>query len=212
MKPCKRSSETGSPHYSEMTPTNLKGSEFESLLIKAAARTEGVTMGRYPVGSVIIAGSTRPMQVPSHPDFEGVFAGGRQFIIEAKVESSSSFPLKKSKLKPRQVSHMLERSRFGVPCWLVIHFNERRLKTISEPAETIAIPVSDDHPMWRQYVEAHAVARRSKAIVEPQGSISRERASRLGANVRWTIPKGCRTALPDLGQLLGITNQEPQLI
>ena len=180
-------------------PEQLKGTEFESLLAAAADREEKsglLTMDRYGVTLSVQAGVT--LGISSKPDFEGVLASGRQFIFEAKVCSGPSFPMAKDKIKPRQVSHMLTRSRFNVPCFLVIHFTARNLVKSSTPATTIAIPVSDADPRWQRFVDAHAEARRTKGTVEPQGSISRDEAHDIGQLVPWRIPQGCRKALPDL--------------
>lgn len=178
----------------------------------AAKRSTLFTMGRYPVASVIMKGSDRPMQQLSLPDFEGVVHGGRQYIIEAKVCSQSSFKLSKEIIKPKQISHMLERSRYGVRCWVVIHFNERKLQTSHDPAETIAIPINDDHPFWQKFVDAYQLARQTKQKVEPQGSISRERAARIGTKVHWTFPPRARKFLPDLEALLGLKELESNLL
>lgn len=188
-----------------MTPTKLAGNgkDFEDLLLQRAAHEEkrGVlTMGRYGVQVSIIKGEWRP--VPSLPDFDGVLADGRQFIIEAKVCAGASFELRKDKLKPRQVAHMLTRSAFGVPCFVLIHFNERKLVRTSAPAFTVAIPVNDSLPFWRAFVDAHAVAKRTKQPVEPQGSISREIALRIGVEVNWNVAPGCRTLTPDFAAIL----------
>jgi len=187
-----------------MTPPTLKAKEFEELLMQASRRLEGGDMVRYGTQASIGADG-KPMAVQSLPDFEGVFGGGRQFIIEAKVCSQASFPIDKSKIKPRQVSHMLTRSRCGVPCFVLLHFNERRGKTFHEPAETIAIVVSDALPLWQAFLDAAAEAKRTKTPFVSPGSINREMASRIGRRVEWTCPKGSRKHLPDLAALLGLT-------
>jgi hypothetical protein len=198
-----------------MTPPKLAGNgkDFEDLLLQRAANEEkrGVlTMSRYGVQVTMIEGEWRP--VPSLPDFDGALANGRQFIIEAKVCAGPSFELRKDKLKPRQVAHMLTRSAFGVPCFLLIHFNERKLVRSADPAFTVAIPVNDSLPLWRAFVDAHAVAKRTKQPVEPQGSISREMALRIGVKVEWNVAPGCRTVTPDLAALLcPETIQQPSL-
>lgn len=199
-------------------PEKLKGSEFEQLLFDAAARHERagrLTMGRYGVDGVVVKGRT--LLVPSKPDFEGVlaFPAGRQFIIEAKVCAGSSFPLQKDKIKPRQVSHMLTRSRFGVSCWLMIHFTARKLVRITDPGITVAIPISPDDPRWQRYVDAHAEAKRSGNPVAPQGSITRDEAIDIGRVVRWEIPPRCKKALPDILPLLdpqGHLTAQPTLL
>lgn len=190
-----------------MTPPTLKGREFEELLLAAAVRCPLLTMSRYGVQTMVGEGG-KLLAVPSLPDLEGAMApDGRQFIIEAKVCAQSSFPLQPDKIKPRQVRHMLERSRFGVACFLAIHFSERRGKTFHEPGETIALPVIERLTFWQEFLDAAAEAKRTKAPFKSPGSISREWAARIGRRVEWTCPKGSRKHLPDLGGLLGIQNQ-----
>lgn len=184
-------------------PEQLKGTEFEALLSDAADRAEKLgilTMDRYGVTLSVQNGIT--LGISSKPDFEGVISSGHQFIFEAKVCSAASFPMAKDKIKPRQVSHMLTRSRFGVPCFLVIHFTARRMVRGYDPAMTVAIPVSEADPRWQRFVDAHDAARRDKCAVESQGSISREEALTIGRIVPWTVPKGCRKPLPDLTSFL----------
>lgn len=186
-----------------MTPPAIKPKEFEELLLESAKRVPGCHLSRYGVMTIMKDGKWLP--VPSLPDLEGVFEGGRQFIIEAKVCSQASFPMEKKTIKPRQVAHMLSRSAAGVPCWVIVHFCERKLKTSSQPGETIALRVHPDDVRWQRFVDAYADARRSGNPVEGQGSISRDEAARIGVKVNWTCPKGSRKFLPDLAGLLGIS-------
>lgn len=193
-----------------MTPTNLKAKEFEEALIQAAARCPGVHMSRYGT-QASIGQDGKPMAIQSLPDFEGAIEpDGRQFIIEAKVCAQSAFPLDKSKLKPRQVKHMIERTAVGVPCFLIIHFNERKLVKTHEPAETRAIRIHPLDDRWPRYVQAYAEAKRTGKPVEPQGSLSRDLVCRMSVKVEWVAPKGCRKELPDLGALLGLPSEPAQ--
>lgn len=188
-----------------MVPTSLKGKELETLLLDAARREEDagtLTMSRYGVHGMVVGGknggASQTLLIPSLPDFEGVLAGGRQFCIEAKVCSGPSFPMQKSSLKPRQVEHMLRRALFNVPCYLLIHFNERKLANATYPAITVAIPVSDASPIWRNFIDAHAEAKRTKEPVASQPALTRDAAQDMGQLVPWRIAKGCRKALPDM--------------
>lgn len=184
-------------------PTSLKGPELEKALMDAAAREERngiLTMGRYGVDGVTVQGKI--MLTPSKPDFEGVFATGRQFIIEAKCVAGPSFEMRKEKIKPRQISHMLTRSRFNVPCFLVIHFAARRLANANFPAFTVAIPVNDSQPRWQAFVDAAAKAKREKAKMETQPSITRDWAQDVGKLVPWVTPPRCKNALPDIVSFL----------
>lgn len=195
-----------------MTPTALKAKEFEELILAAAARCPHLTLSRYGVQTMVGEGG-KLLAVPSLPDFEGVSAPlGRQFIIEAKVCAGSAFPLVPDKIKPRQVRHMIERSRFGASCFVLIHFTERRGKTFHEPAETVALPVIEQLGFWQEFLDAAAEAKRAKTPFKSPGSISRDYASRIGQRVQWTCPKGARKHLPDLAALLGLTeHQQPTL-
>ena len=180
-------------------PEKLKGLEFEHLLSAAADREEKeglLTMDHYGVTLSVQNGVS--MGIQSKPDFEGVLFSGRQFIFEAKVCSGASFPMSKDKIKPRQVSHLLTRSKFNVPCFLVIHWNARILKRSKVEAITVAIPVTPDDPRWQRFIDAYAKAKREKSAVEPQGSISLEESLSIGNVVPWQVPKGCRKATPDL--------------
>ena len=201
-------------------PTTLKGKEFEQLLMDAAdrARRAGLmTMGRYGTNGVTIKDDSDPsgkrtktVLVPSLPDFEGVLSDSRQFILEVKACADTSFEMRKDKIKPKQVEHMLERSAFGVPCFLVIHFAERRGQNFFHPAITVAIPVNTQRRAWQDYIDAHAIARKLKQKVKPQGSITRNIAQEWGQLVPWRIPKGCRKALPDLLSFLDPASVVPE--
>lgn len=192
-----------------MVPLSLKGKEFETLLMDAAKREEDagiLTMSRYGVHGMVVGGknggASQTLLIPSLPDFEGVLASGRQFIIEAKVCSGPSFPMQKSSLKPRQVEHMLRRAAFNVPCYLLIYFSERRGQNFHHPAITVGVPVSDASPIWRNFIEAHAEAKRTKEPVASQPALTRDAAQDMGKLVPWRVPKGCRKSLPDLLSLL----------
>jgi penicillin-binding protein-related factor A (putative recombinase) len=56
----------------------------------------------------------------SGSDFEGVEAGGRALVIEAKETAETSFPL--SKLSENERDYLTERHRFGARALLVIDF------------------------------------------------------------------------------------------
>jgi len=186
-----------------MVPATLKAKEFEELIMDAADREQRagrMTMGRYGTQASVFNGKTIMLQ--SLPDFEGVLATGRQFIIEAKTCSQASFPLTPSSIKPRQVSHMLERARFGVPCFVLIHFNMRVVRPHPQPGVTVALRVDDSNPRWQAFIDEAAAAKREKRNMRDQGSISRDLAQDIGQRVRWHIPKGCRKALPDLMSMI----------
>ena len=164
-------------------PAKLNGKKFEKLLLEYTVREKKrLTMDRYGVQVAFIDGAWTP--VPSFPDFEGVIMGGKQFIVEAKSCSAASFPLHDDKFKERQYRHMKRRSKYGVPCFLIVHFNQRILKTKTVPAMTISIRVDPGMQLWKDF-EAGLVK-----------SISPELALENGSVVEWKTPKGCRKALP----------------
>jgi hypothetical protein len=186
------------------TPCKLKGNGpggFEELLMTEAARLEKkkiLTMGRYPVASVMLPNSKFPMQTPSLPDFEGVWKEGKQFIIEAKVCSQSAFEITKAKLKPKQVRHILTRRKFGVPGFLLIHFNERQGKTFYEPPVTIGIPVKSENEAGLSVWEKFAAD--SKGAYA--GSLDRNAVYDVGTVMRWHVPGQCKSPRPDIQQFL----------
>lgn len=97
------------------------------------------------------------MVIQSYPDFEGPFdESGRQAIFDAKACSQASWSLDKYRpetrgARSRQLRHMYERSRFGVVCFFLIHWNPRELKTKSREPLTHAFPVWVNHPFWERF-------------------------------------------------------------
>lgn len=171
-----------------MTPTKLKSKEFEELILDAGLRHRKkaeLTIGRYGVQVALIKGQWTPLS--SLPDFDGILAGGRQIVIEAKVCSGASFALREEFLKPRQVRHMLERSAFGAASFLLIHWNERQGKTFHDPAETVALPVTANWDGWQRFLDGEQVT-----------AITREAASQMGRRVHWTAPGRATKPLPDI--------------
>lgn len=209
-----------------LTPTKLEGKDFEAILMAAAEKTPGVHMTRYGTKAVTIedvaaskvAGRrvSKLVATPSLPDFDIALSGGRQVIIEAKVCGTGTFPMLKDKIKPSQVEHMLARAALGVPCWLLIHWTERIAPASGrslDPACTVALPVGDAfHPRWRQFVNAHHVAKKMKANPQPQPAITRAESLEQGQRVAWIKPPRCINAVPDLAALLGVKEAQPTLL
>lgn len=167
----------------------LTGKEFEEICLfraKAEEECKTLTMSRYGVQASFREGDWLP--VPSYPDFEGVTAGGRQFIFDAKVCSGPSFKLDHgSSLFRLQMRHLLRRSAFSVTTFLLVHFNRRVLKTKEEPEITVALPVTKDGSIWEEYDrgERHAVTRTD--------------AVRYGIVVPWNLySERAKTPSPDL--------------
>lgn len=167
----------------------LTGIDFEKLVIYSMdrAKAEGrCDAGKYGVQASFQNGQWQP--IGSLPDFEGAIPGGRQFVFDAKVCSSSSLDLHSSKVTARQLSHMLKRSQMGVPCFLLVHFSERVLKTRTDPAWTCALPVHPEQPLWSRWLDGG------------QKGINRKEAELYGCRVRWVIGAGCHKSCPDVLQ------------
>lgn len=204
-------------------PLQLSGKDFEEAFILACKRLPGVDCKRYGTKASVMKDEelskiakrpvTKTVAVASAPDFDIAIAPlGQQRIAELKVCGAVSFPMRKTEIKPVQVEWMLDRSVVGVPAWLIIHFTERKSATTGRslsPAFTVALPVSDRHPRWRQFVNAHHFAKKTKTDPQTQPSITREEALREGRRIEWIVPPGCRNAVPDLAGLLGISTEPP---
>lgn len=170
-----------------MVPHSLQGKEFENLILEAAKREESkgtLTLCRYGVQGVTFNGKT--ILVPSLPDMEGVLAGGRQFIVEAKAVAGASFPLNDDHFRDRQYAHLAKRARFGSLSFILIHFAHRTLASKIDPAVTVAFPVDPRMPFWASYEAGET------------RSLSRDIAQEIGQRVAWVTPPRCRKALPDL--------------
>ena len=117
------------------------------------------SIGRYGVQAVR-ASPTDILTIKSLPDFEGLIPELRsQVIFDCKVCSQASFDLSQFRDgKKRQLTHMIDRSRFGATCGFLIHWNERHLKTKSEMAETWWFPVFWHSKFWDAFT--HAEVRR----------------------------------------------------
>lgn len=186
-----------------LVPTKLEGKEFEELILEASSRYEKkglMVMDRYGVEVSIFGGET--IAVPSKPDFEGTRNDGKHFIIEAKVVSDSKFDIRPDKLKPRQVRHMLKRSRFGSRCFIFLHWNQRILTNSVQPAFTVAIPVNEEDPRWQKYLDDYNEAKKTKTKLLNQFSISRDESLKIGKIMVWELPGRCKIATPNLIPIL----------
>lgn len=178
---------------------NLKGKELESLVLFRSSKLEEqkiLTLGRYGTTVVMMndeKGVPRWQPIPSLPDLEGVIFGtGQQLILECKVCSQASYPIAGTNNKhPKQLAHMLRRAEFGALCFLLIHFNPRDLKTKSDPAMTIAIPVRREDFLWRMH------------LANEVRTLSRDEARNYGTEIPWNEWSSRATKLtPDLTYLL----------
>ena len=169
---------------------HLDGKELEACVVyrchEIDEKAGRYTLCRYGTTAVMIEQLWTP--VKSLPDFEGALAGGRQFIIECKTCSQASYALSggTSKSFVNQHKHLRKRSRFGVLTAMLIHFNERVLKTKVDPEFTVLLPVNDNMVIWQQY---------DKGV---QRHISRVEARTYGIEVVWDIPKGRQKLSPNL--------------
>ena len=151
-------------------------------------------LGRYGVISTFRDGQWQP--IPSLPDFEGVTPDGRQFIFDVKVCSQPAYDMTggTSKSFKRQYLHMQRRAKFGVKCFLLIHFNERTLKTKTDEPFTVLFPILDN-VFWQGYDRGE------------QKKISRQEARMYGIPVNWDTATDRGTRLtPNL--LEAITKME----
>lgn len=187
----------------------LNGKEFEALLLERASHLEDegiLNLRRYGVQAMMVAdkftGKAEWMIIKSFPDFTGVIAPhGRELIMEAKVCSDASYPLRSTDKKNRkQITHMLERARFGSLCYLIIHFNERVLMRRTDEAVTVALRVRDEEIIWREYEYCQ------------RHTINREEALMHGTIVPWNLwSKRASKFTPDLRTLIDAVPQ-PELL
>jgi len=140
------------------TPTEqLKGKDFEALIKQRCdqLRLAGLaSIGRYGVQAARRKDDWVILR--SLPDFEGVSRDGRQVVFDAKVCSAASFCLteympKTNGAKSRQLSHMLERSRYNSRCFFLIHWNPRELQSRHDAPKTYAFPIKYGHPFWDSF-------------------------------------------------------------
>lgn len=166
----------------------MKGKELERLTLhrlEAEEREGRCCAGRYGVQGSFHDGEWRP--ISSLPDIEGILFGGRQFITDCKVTKAPSLPLDKLKgPQLRQLRHMLERSRFGAICFLLIHFEARELKRTSEPPLTVAFPIAFDHPFWVRFQSGE------------EKRITRQDAETYGVPIEWNAPGRMKNPTPDV--------------
>lgn len=165
----------------------LKGERFQKIVLERCKQLSDLglaSIGEYGVQSARRVDGT-VVTIQSLPDFEGVTSDGRQAIFDAKVCSQASFNLAKYRRTPevkgprsKQLTHMLDRSRFGVRCFFLIHWNPRLLKTRRVAPVTYAFPVSHDHPFWLAFA------------VGDEKSITRPHCEVHGFVVPWTLATG----------------------
>lgn len=159
----------------------MKGSDLEKIVTERLhqERQAGrASVGRYGVQAARSKDDWIIMQ--SLPDFEGVFAGGRQLIFDCKVCGQASFGLSDYRretggARARQLKHMLERAEFGATCFFLIHWAERRLAKRTDPPITYALPVHPHLRLWEEF----AAAERKR--------LTRDDCEFHGCEVPWTL-------------------------
>ncbi|MCA9366720.1 hypothetical protein KC887_00445 [Candidatus Kaiserbacteria bacterium] len=134
--------------------------------------------------------------MPSLPDFEGVIPGARQFTFDCKVCSDNSlsmseyFSTESSKGKRvRQMRHLVRRANMGCCSGLLIHFNERVLKTRVCPAVTYFWQVGSG-VLWNSVVEKQT------------NSVSRFDCELHAVKVFWTKGDGESIYRPDFASFV----------
>lgn len=171
----------------------LTGKEFEQCILDRAGSMNEWDFGRYGVKASFTinpqSGKPEWMPIKSLPDFEAAVKPiGRQVIIEAKTCSGASYQLAcDAKRKKLQFEHLLRRSEAGARCWLLVHFNRRRLKTKVDEPFTVAISVAERRELF--FDASMGVSR----------NIGRSEAKMLGHQIEWgkATPR-CRNVTPDL--------------
>lgn len=180
-------------------PGNLTGKQFEELVLYRARQMNdaGVWhLSRYGVQVSQMKGkdgSFTPQPMKSLPDFEAAVSPlGCQVIFDAKVCSQASFKIATEKRsKARQFEHMLSRSAVGASCFYLVHFNRRELKTRTDEAFTVALPVTEKSQLIQD------------VIAEGTKSISRDEAKLYGVQINWdTHGKLGRKLTPSLAPLI----------
>ncbi len=175
----------------------MTGKEFEKLCMDELARESKAgraDMGRYGVQGSFAPDRKNPdgpsiwQPIESLPDFEGVIPPlGRQFITDTKVCQASSFNLSRYRAKgpkSRQLKHMFRRQKFGVTTFFLIHWPKRVLSTKTDPVQTWAFPVAENHPFWKRF------------LTKETTSLTRRDCERYAVRVSWGVAPRCRVERP----------------
>ncbi len=147
----------------------LSGKEWERLIDARSDKEEAkgtLTQDRCGVQVKFDPNSRLWSPVSSFPDREGVLMGGRQFIFDAKVISGASLSMQPDKTRPRQIRTLFRRGLFGSISFLLVHCNPRELKTKSEEAMTVAIPMHPKHPLWGPFLDGKSMSVRRETMLE----------------------------------------------
>jgi penicillin-binding protein-related factor A (putative recombinase) len=192
----------------------LTGHEFEDLIVPRlnAMRSEGsASISRYGVHATVERrlpdGKVIARLIPSQPDFEGVFGRyATQTMFDAKVCSQAAFDLNKYRpeangARSRQLTHMYERASYGCPCFFLIHWNGRKLKTRFDPPVTYAMPVHREHPFWEAFDSGMEKA------------LKRSHCQAYAEPVQWTTWGSERIPRPDIyGSIEGVQRRVKEML
>lgn len=187
-----------------MTPATLDWRTFENLCVERGKLEHGLGNGIWRRNENKAAYTKDGLiSKPSWVDFSGtvlmpgiwptddpdVFREGMvpwPIHFDCKRTEQASLSLQPDHFSRKQKRQLMEHARYGATCFLLVHYCERELKTKTDKAETIAIPVHPEHKLW--------------VMVERQllATISRETAKEYGVRVAWTKPGKTRKYRPDI--------------
>ena len=175
-----------------MTLPDLTGKELEEVVKERAVEYKNMRLAHISACGVQAVHTGDEWTIlKSLPDFEGVTSFATQFIFDCKVCSQASFDLTKYRSeivgsKARQLKHMLERARFGVPSFFLMHWNSRAGKTFKEIAETFIFPIDSQMEFWQAFERAET------------RSITRKDCHNHGVECKWNIYGQGRKPRPDI--------------
>lgn len=184
----------------ERAPTKiLKGKDLEELVVFRTNQYRESGFGSFHRPGVhaitqerFTDGTVKARLIASLPDFQGVFGRPqREAVFDCKVCSAASMDLTKYRMetkgaRARQLKFMYERESFGSLCFMLIHWNARKLKTKSDPAQTFAIPVGFNLPFWQMFEAGE------------EKSINRAQCCEYGIEVPWVRSPREKSPRPDL--------------
>lgn len=173
---------------------DLTGKGLEELVKERSAEYKAMRLAHITASGVqAVRTNEEWIILQSLPDFEGVTSFATQFVFDCKVCSQASFDLSKYRSeikgpKSRQLRHMFERARFGVPCFFLMHWNSRAGVTFKEDAGTFLFPIDEQMEFWKEFDRAE------------KRSITRKDCVSYGVPCSWNIYGQGRKPRPDVLQ------------
>lgn len=171
----------------------LSGTEFERLVQRRLDKYRMAGKADIRRSGVHAVMTTRGWEVlPSKPDFEGMLQGPRPVLFDCKVCSQASFNLAPYRdetkgARSHQLSFMVDRARYGVQAFFLLHWNARELQTKAEEAVTYIFPVDAEMEFWRGFFAGETK------------SIKRQDCEELGRVVPWNLfGERDRSVQPDI--------------